>query len=283
MILILAALPNKIEGRKPGYGRLFAASTNQRRQAASVDQHRRQAEPKSQRRLQAAPLNQRRLQAAPLNHRLQAAPENQRPRQAAPLNLRRLQAALLNQLRLQAAPMIQRRPLEFMSVPVPVAITNIERILMKMNRNLVDLREHVTGRIPVRLVGGKGPWEGRMEIYHRDRWGSVCDDHVNEKMAQVVCRQLGYKGGYTRALLTTGTVHPKALHTFGSGTGRIWARKIDCPTGLEQDLRDCAITWYKAVKGRLCTHIEDAGVQCTAPAPATTAAPKAVPAGNATV
>jgi len=207
MILILAALPNKIEGRKPGYGRLFAASTNQRRQAASVDQHRRQAEPKSQRRLQAAPLNQRRLQAA-----------------------------LLSQRRLLAAPMIQRRPLEFMSVPVPVAITNIERILMKMNRNLVDLREHVTGRIPVRLVGGKGPWEGRMEIYHRDRWGSVCDDYVNEKMAQVVCRQLGYAGGYTRALLTAEPLHPKALHTFGSGTGRIWAKKIDCPTGLEQDL-----------------------------------------------
>jgi len=263
MTLILAALPYKIEGRKPGYGRLFAASTNQRRQAASVDQHRRQAEPKSQRRLQASPSNQRRLQAALLNQRLQAASENQRWHQAEPL--------------------VQRRPQEFMSVPVPIAITNIERILMEMNRNLVDLREHVTGRIPVRLVGGKGPWEGRMEIYHRDRWGSVCDDHVNEKMAQVVCRQLGYKGGYTRALLTSGTEHPKALHTFGSGTGRIWARKIDCPTGLEQDLRDCAITWYKAVKGRLCTHIEDAGVQCTAPAPATTAAPKAVPAGNATV
>jgi len=225
MILILAALPYKIEGRKPGYGRLFAASTNQRRQAASVDQHRRQAEPKSQRRLQAAPLNLRRLQAALLNQlRLQAAPLNQR-----------LQAAPLNQLRLLAAPMIQRRPQEFMSVPVPVAITNIERILMKMNRNLVDLREHVTGRIPVRLVGGKGPWEGRMEIYHRDRWGSVCDDYVNEKMAQVVCRQLGYKGGYTRAL-KTGSGHPKALHTFGPGTGRIWANKIDCTTGLEQDL-----------------------------------------------
>jgi len=242
MTLILAALPYKIEGRKPGYGGLFAASTNQRRQAASVDQHRRQAEPKSQRRLQASPSNQRRLQA-PLEN--------------------------------------QRRPLEFMSVPVPVAITNIERILTKMNRNLADLREHVTGRIPVRLMGGKGPWEGRMEIYHRDRWGSVCDDHVNEKMAQVVCRQLGYKGGYTRALLTSGTEHPKALHTFGHGTGRIWARKIDCPTGLEQDLRDCAITWYKAVKTAICTHDEDAGVQCTAPA--TTAAPKFAPAGNATV
>jgi len=243
MTLILAALPYKIEGRKP-------ASTNQRRQAALVDQHRRQAEPKSQRRLQAAPSNQRRLQAAPENQRLQAAPEN------------------------------QRRPLEFMSVPVPVAITNIERILTKMNRNLADLREHVTGRIPVRLVGGEGPWEGRIEIYHRDRWGSVCDDHVNEKMAQVVCRQLGYKGGYTRAL-KTGSGHPKALHTFGPGTGRIWANKIDCTTGLEQDLRDCAITWYKAVKDNTCTHNEDAGVQCAAPA--TTAAPKVAPAGNATV
>jgi hypothetical protein len=46
----------------------------------------------------------------------------------------------------------------------------------------------------VRLTGGAGPWEGRLEIYHDNQWGTVCDDGWSESNTAMVCNQLGYPG-----------------------------------------------------------------------------------------
>jgi deleted-in-malignant-brain-tumors protein 1 len=40
------------------------------------------------------------------------------------------------------------------------------------------------------LVGGKGPFEGRVEVYHSQQWGSICDDRFDEKDAKVICKML---------------------------------------------------------------------------------------------
>lgn len=45
----------------------------------------------------------------------------------------------------------------------------------------------------VRLAGGAARHEGRLEVFYRGQWGTVCDDGWTNSNTQVVCRQLGYR------------------------------------------------------------------------------------------
>ena len=47
-------------------------------------------------------------------------------------------------------------------------------------------------RLEVRLSGGLGPWEGRVEVKQDQQWKAVCDHGWDPENAQVVCRQLNY-------------------------------------------------------------------------------------------
>nr|P30204.3 RecName: Full=Macrophage scavenger receptor types I and II; AltName: Full=Macrophage acetylated LDL receptor I and II; AltName: Full=Scavenger receptor type A; Short=SR-A; AltName: CD_antigen=CD204 [Mus musculus] len=101
----------------------------------------------------------------------------------------------------------------------------------------------------VRLVGGSGAHEGRVEIFHQGQWGTICDDRWDIRAGQVVCRSLGYQEVLA--------VHKRAH--FGQGTGPIWLNEVMC-FGRESSIENCKINQWGVLS---CSHSEDAGVTCT--------------------
>ena len=97
----------------------------------------------------------------------------------------------------------------------------------------------------IRLVGGSGPHEGRVEVYRNNTWGTVCDDDWNLQDAAVVCHQLGY-------------INATAALGFGAGSGPILFSELTC-IGNESIITEC----HHLLTGvRHCTHSEDVGVVC---------------------
>ena len=85
----------------------------------------------------------------------------------------------------------------------------------------------------IRLINGDGtPGNGRIEIYHDNTWGIVCDDFFDEREAEVVCRQLGYDH-----------VDSHSIKVSGRSGQQIWLDDLRC-TGRESRLSECShIGW----------------------------------------
>ena len=109
--------------------------------------------------------------------------------------------------------------------------------------------------LPIRLVNGTNPHNGRVEIYtnsagelYNARWGTICDDDWNFYDARVVCRQLGYPD----AVATLRSAH------YGEGTIPILLANVSC-AGDESNLTKCK---HNGIGIHNCKHSENFGVDC---------------------
>ena len=68
--------------------------------------------------------------------------------------------------------------------------------------------------------------EGRVEVYYKGRWGTVCDNGWDINDAHVVCRQLGF------------TDAEAAYQGSLDGTEQIWLNNVEC-RGYESSLSLC--------------------------------------------
>jgi hypothetical protein len=44
----------------------------------------------------------------------------------------------------------------------------------------------------LKLHGGRGPFEGMVEVYHAGQWGEICANDFDTKDAKIICNMLGY-------------------------------------------------------------------------------------------
>ena len=102
--------------------------------------------------------------------------------------------------------------------------------------------------IALRLVEGSGSWEGRVEVYYNNIWGTICDDSWDIYDARVVCRQLGFPG----------VVSAPRNARFGAGSGQIWLDDVAC-SGSESSIFYCG---HNGWGSHNCGHNEDASVIC---------------------
>ncbi|XP_058475415.1 deleted in malignant brain tumors 1 protein-like isoform X1 [Solea solea] len=125
----------------------------------------------------------------------------------------------------------------------------LQNCSQSVRSDCVVITRAVCGHQAVRLAGGPDRCAGRVELWSRGTWGTVCDDQWDMKDADVVCAQLGC--GYALNVTGQGGLFP-------AGRGPIHLDELNC-TGKEENLWDC----LAAEDESDCGHKEDAGVICS--------------------
>ena len=104
------------------------------------------------------------------------------------------------------------------------------------------------GALRLAQAGGVyGGSYGRLQVYHADGWGLVCDLRFDELDVKVACVQLGFADG------------DEIGGGPGSGGLPVWLSGLDC-TGDETRLVDCP---HKGLREHSCGSFHLVGVECS--------------------
>ena len=103
----------------------------------------------------------------------------------------------------------------------------------------------------IRLTGGLTPYEGRVEVYLKGQWGTVCGtEEVTTVEAATLCNSLGF--GPPQSVVSG------AL--YGDSTDiPILVDNLVCQ-GAQDDFSKCKITMNQVSS---CTHDNDIGLICS--------------------
>ncbi|KAJ8917857.1 hypothetical protein NQ315_010770 [Exocentrus adspersus] len=104
----------------------------------------------------------------------------------------------------------------------------------------------------IKLVGGRGEFEGNVEILHEGSWGAICDDEWDVNEARVICKQLGY---------LSSDAEPTVNSYFGPARRKYWMDNVYCD-GSEEEISQCRFDGWGQND---CTSTEAAGVICSEP------------------
>nr|XP_034310797.1 deleted in malignant brain tumors 1 protein isoform X2 [Crassostrea gigas] len=104
----------------------------------------------------------------------------------------------------------------------------------------------------VRLVGGQTQYEGRLQVYKSGRWGTVCNNGLNNKLSVVVCRSLS---------LPWNTSEAYGSDVYGDWSGPLWSDNVNC-SGSETSITECI---HNGWGSHDCGHRDDVSINCLPP------------------
>lgn len=108
--------------------------------------------------------------------------------------------------------------------------------------------------VPIRLLGGRTPHEGRLQVRIDGKWGTVCNYGWNIINAALVCNQVGLALNPDDWFL-----EPNEIPSAGM-TEDIILSNVDC-TEFDNDITKCRSETIESFENS-CTHDNDVGVRC---------------------
>ncbi|XP_057327444.1 protein bark beetle isoform X2 [Microplitis mediator] len=105
----------------------------------------------------------------------------------------------------------------------------------------------------IRLVDGPSPLEGRVQLFHKGLWRSVCTNSRNWTRAdyEIACRQLGFQGGkWSSWFDRQWPENPRLLY-----------EEPQC-RGIESSLQDCKNWSFRQLGAGVCDYHPDLAIVC---------------------